>query len=115
MTHLDWIDLLFQHTWWRWAPGDRTWHSVTVHSFNLVEGVVWCVFSVLVFSRHLRFRRSYGEFLYGIAFLSFGVTDFIEANTLASWLIWLKVMNLLALWKLRAHSRTHWYPGNRMY
>lgn len=112
---VDWPDLLFRHTWWSWTDGDRSWHSIAVHAFNLVEGLVWAVFSALVLIRHIRFRRSRAELLYSLAFLTFGVSDFVEAYALTSWLIWIKLVNLIVLWRVRAISIRDWYPGNRLF
>jgi len=115
MPEIDWLDLLFTHTWWSWAGGDRSWHSIAVHVFNLIEGLVWWIFSALVIVRHLRFRKSRAELAYSAAFLAFGVTDFIEAYALTSWLIWIKLVNLVVLWRLRAVSLKKWYPGSRLF
>jgi hypothetical protein len=115
MTDIDWMELLFRHTWWTWTDGDRSWHSIAVHTFNLIEGLAWCVFSVLVLRRHICTRKSRTELLYSLAFLTFGATDFIEAYSLTSWLIWIKLMNLVVLWRLRAMSLRKWHPGSRLY
>lgn len=112
---VDWLDLLFRHTWWSWTDGDRSWHSTAVHAFNLAEGSIWGVFSVLVLVRHVRFRRNRAELLYSLAFLTFGITDIVEAYALTSWLIWIKLANLIVLWKLRATSLRNWYPETRLF
>ena len=44
----DLVDLLLRHTWWSWSDGDRSWHSLFVHGFNLFEGTVWLAFAVIV-------------------------------------------------------------------
>jgi hypothetical protein len=115
MTQRDWMELLLRLTWWSWTDGDRSWHSIAVHVFNFVEGVAWWMFSALVLRRHLRFRKCRAELLYSLAFLSFGVTDFIEAYALTSWLIWIKLVNLIVLWRLRSTSLGEWYPENRLF
>ena len=115
MIDLDLMELLFRHTWWTWTAGDRSWHAIAVHVFNLGEGSVWCVFSALVLHRHVRSRRNLGELLYSLAFLSFGITDFIEAYSLTSWLIWVKLLNLVVLWRLRARSLREWHPESRLF
>ena len=52
---------------------------------------------------------------YAAAFFTFGLTDFREAHTLQSWLIWLKVANLAILLWLRATIIGRYYPSSKLY
>src|SRR6185436_6584091 len=67
------FDILVTRTWWSWVPGDRSWHSLSVHWFNLFEGAAWWSFGTLVFRRFLRNRKSRLEPVYAAAFFAFGV------------------------------------------
>src|SRR5689334_13379304 len=104
-----WVDLLFFRTWWRYRPRETPWVSVPYHAFNLCEGCAWLVFAGLVLGRSLRNRRSPIELWYALAFVTFGLTDFREAYVLDSWLIWVKLANLIVLWRLRATVLARFY------
>jgi flagellar biogenesis protein FliO len=43
------------------------------------------------------------------------ITDFIEAFSLTSWLLWIKLLILIALWRLRKLVRQRWYPTSRLH
>jgi hypothetical protein len=109
------IDALFVHNWWTWRAADDSWTSRAYHWFNLAEGCVWLALAVLVLLRFRRFRRSPLECLYAAAFFTFGLSDFREAWSLDSWLIWLKLVNLVALLWLRQIVLHRWYPASRTY
>lgn len=113
MSHF--LDLLLLRVWWTWDPSDPTWHSRFVHWFNLFEGAAWWTFAALVLRRHFRHRRSPWELAYAAAFLIFGATDFVEASALTSWLLWVKLIALIVLWRLRRTAISRWYPENRVY
>lgn len=115
MPNLPWLDLLFFKTWWRYDPRESPWVFIPYHIFNLFEGCAWVVFAGLVLYRSLRNQRSRLEFWYALAFFTFGLTDFREAYALSSWLIWLKLVNLLALLKLRAAVIRRFYPASKLY
>lgn len=108
-------ELLFVRNWWSWNDQDPSWHSVVVHWFNLFEGCVWCVFAALVYFRYRKHRHSSLELVYAAAFLLFGATDFVEAFSLTSWLMWIKLVTLIALWRLRTIVRRQWYPTSRLH
>jgi hypothetical protein len=108
-------DFLWFRVWWRYPDPTDPWFSIPYHVFNLFEGACWVVFSGLVFRRYLRSRRSRWEILYAVAFLTFGLTDFREAYLLQSWLVWAKLLNLIALIGLRSIAIRRWYPGSRLY
>jgi hypothetical protein len=55
------------------------------------------------------------EVAYAMAFGLFGVTDFIEAWRLTSWLIWAKLVNLMVLLLLRRTVLRRFYPQCRLY
>jgi hypothetical protein len=108
-------DYLLFRTWWAYPPAKPSWYEVPYHAFNLFEGAVWVIFSGLVLIRFLRRRNSTVEVVYAAAFFAFGLTDFREAYTLQSWLIWLKAANLLVLLWLRALVIRRYYPGSKLY
>jgi hypothetical protein len=110
-----WLDILVLRIWWRYDPGDRSWVALGYHLFNLFEGGVWVVFACLVLLRHGRFRHSRLEWGYALAFFTFGLTDFREASALNSWLIWLKLANLILLLWLRAMVIRRFYPESKLF
>ena len=71
--------------------------------------------AVLVIGRFFRFRKSFIEILYALAFLTFGLTDVREAYSLDSWLIWFKLANLVVLFRLRASVMRNLYPESRLF
>jgi hypothetical protein len=109
------LDVLLLKTWWRYDPGDTPWVSVPYHLFNLFEGGVWLVLACLVLGRHMKHRRSPLEWWYALAFFTFGLTDFREAYTLSSWLIWAKLANLILLLWLRTTVIRRFYPESRLF
>jgi hypothetical protein len=110
---LSWQQLLLTHTWWKHNPADPL--SQAYHFFNLAEGLVWLVFAGLVLGRFMRHRKSWHELAYSLAFLSFGITDFVEAYRLTSGLLLIKGVNLgLLLW-LRAIVISRNYPESKIY
>lgn len=109
------LDLLVWRTWWTYPTGRREWFDSPYHFFNLFEGTVWVILSILVLARCVRSRRSLMEVAYALAFFSFGLTDFREAYALNTWLIWVKAANLLALIGLRAVVIKRYYPASRLY
>ncbi len=109
------IEILFATTWWTYDPRGRSLYSIGYHSFNLVEGVAWIVFAVLVLWRFLAHRRSRIELVYAAAFASFGLTDFREAYAMQSWLLWVKLLNLVVLFWLRRIVMRRYYPESTVY
>jgi hypothetical protein len=113
---LPWLaDFLWFRVWWKYPNPTDPWFSIPHHVFNLFEGGCWVIFAGLVLWRFGRFRRSRGEILYAVAFFTFGLTDFREAHVLQSWLVWVKLLNLIALVWLRSIAIRRWYPGSRLY
>lgn len=115
---MDWrtvADILLFRTWWTHRSADTPWVETPYHVFNLFEGTVWFVLSGLVLRRFLIHRHSTIEVAYALAFFTFGLTDFREAYALQSWLIWVKVVNLLLLLWLRALVIKRYYPESRLY
>jgi hypothetical protein len=109
------VDLLWFHRWWQYPqPGDP-WFSIPYHVFNLFEGACWVVIAVLVARRHRMSRRSPWEVVYALAFLTFGLTDFREAYALESWLVWVKLVNLVVLVRLRNLAVRRWYPRSKLF
>ncbi len=109
------LDVLVFRTWWRYRPEDTPWVFGPYHFFNLFEGCVWLVFAALVIRRMMAGARSRIEGGYALAFLIFGLTDFREAYALDSWLIWLKLVNLIVLMRLRSAVLARYYPGSRLF
>lgn len=109
------VDVLLLRTWWSYDPRNGSLHSVLYRNFNLVEGTAWCVFATLVMRRYLHHRRSPLEVWYALAFLLFGMTDFREAWALQSWLLWIKLANLIALCRLRRIVIRKYYPESNTY
>jgi hypothetical protein len=108
-------DLFWFRVWWRYPDRLNPWFSAPYHVFNLFEGACWLVLAGLVLRRYLAFRRSRLEILYALAFFTFGLTDFREAYVLESWLVWVKLGNLVALIWLRAIVIKRWYPESRLF
>lgn len=106
---------LFFHTWFVYPPTRPEWYETLYHSFNLFEGAAWIVLSILVLVRYFHHRRTRLELLYAAAFFTFGLTDFQEAYRLQSWLILVKLINLIALFWLRSWIIRHHYPGSKLY
>jgi hypothetical protein len=109
------LDLLFHHRWWTCSPHSATWIEHVTHGFNILEGAAWTVFAALVLARWARHRRSRVEPAYALAFVTFGLTDFREAYALDSWLIAIKLVNLLALFSARRYVIRNFYPESRLY
>lgn len=110
----DALDILFCHTWWSWTRDRALPYSPAYHWFNLFEGAAWTVCAAIVFGRHLRYRHSLLEVWYALAFLAFGITDFIEAQQQASWLLWIKGVNLAVLVWLRRTVIRRFYPTRKL-
>ncbi|MEM6507376.1 MAG: hypothetical protein AAF711_18220 [Planctomycetota bacterium] len=112
------IDWLWFHTWWE-SPAEGLSSLEKLYRFlNLVEGLVWMNFFVSVLVRRARQpaeQRTLIEFAYAFAFLCFALTDFQETVALTSWLVWAKLINLIALLWLRKRVMTTLYPEARVY
>lgn len=115
MSFRQWLQILFLQEWWRYNPRDTPWVFVPYHLFNLAEGAAWLVFAGLVLRRYATAQNSPWEIVYAAGFVTFGLTDFLEAYALHSWLLWLKLVNLIALLVLRHQVRTRYYPTSRLY
>lgn len=109
------LDILWFHTWWSYAPSETPLHSIPYHFLNLVEAACWLTFAGLVLRRYARHRRSSLELAYALAFFTFGLTDLREAWALQSWLIWLKLLNLVILAWLRRRVMREWHPEAKVY
>ena len=108
------LELVFWHTWWSYIPDSTDWFSLVYHWFNIAECVAWVVFSLLVLIRFWTHRKSRLELWYAAAFVAFAITDFREAWEQSSWLIWLKLVNLILLLWLRRIIMTRHYPAARL-
>lgn len=111
----DLIDILWSHTWWQYESTSDSPYNLPYHWFNIAEGVTWFVFALLVLLRWNRARQSSIEIAYVFAFVMFGVTDLLESQALTSWLIWLKLVNLIALIWIRAIVIRRFYPQSKLY
>ena len=109
------FEIVFVRIWWIYDAEEPLGFSACYHWFNILEGLVWLVFSALVLLRFLRHRQSRIELCYFALFAAFGVSDFVEAWQQSSWLIWLKLINLSGLvWTRERVMRRH-YPEARVY
>ena len=109
------LETVFIRIWWTYDAEEPFGFSTCYHWFNILEGLVWLVFSALVLLRFLRHRQSRIELCYCALFAAFGVSDFVEAWQQSSWLIWLKLINLSGLvWTRERVMRRH-YPEARVY
>ena len=109
------LRVLLLQDWWRYDPNRIEDWARVYRAFNLLEGVVWCIFGLLVIFRFLRYRKSRIELVYGAAFLTFGASDFIEAYVIGTWLVLLKLINLIALFLLRRIVMRRCYPESKTY
>jgi hypothetical protein len=94
-------------------PNDRFSH--VYHWFNIAEGAAWCAIAYLAMRRFVKHRKSRLEIVYAAAFVTFGVSDFVEAHTLTTWLILAKGANLALLFALRRYLLGRYYPGSKTY
>ena len=109
------FEIIFVRSWWTYDVKKPLGFSACYHWFNILEGLVWLVFSALVLLRFLRHRQSRIELCYCALFAAFGVSDFVEAWQQSSWLIWLKLFNLYGLVRTREHVMRRLYPEARVY
>ena len=110
----DTLHLVFTRTWWDYDSA-ADWYAQPYHWLNLVEGSLWMVFAGLVMRRYLRHRQSPLELLYSLLFVTFGLSDYLEAYRLQSWLILFKGANLAALLYFRSLVIRRFYPHSRVY
>lgn len=108
------LELLTTRTWWANDP-QALGYAQPYHAFNLFEGCAWLVLAALVLVRYLRHRKSSLELAYGAAFVTFGLSDFVEAYHVTSWLILAKGVNLVALLYLRHIVLSRFYPESKTY
>ena len=111
----NWLEIMFVRNWWTYDAEEPFGFSACYHWFNILEGLVWMVFTALVFLRYLRQRRSRIELFYSALFAAFGASDFVEAWQQSSWLIWFKLFNLYGLVRSREHVMRRHYPEARVY
>jgi multisubunit Na+/H+ antiporter MnhE subunit len=112
---MTWLRRWLTQYWWRYEPSGLSTFSTIYHWFNLAEGVVWCVIALFVFRRYLKSRKSKVEIVYAIAFVTFGLSDFIESEILTGWLIVSKGINLLLLFVLRGVILKRHYPTSKTF
>lgn len=112
------VDIFWTHTWWAYAGSEDPLHALIYRMINLIEGVFWVGFAGMVLRRRQKQpveRRTSIEIAYALAFLAFGLTDFREAITLQSWLIWVKLVNLIVLLAFRHRVIKTLYPDSKLY
>ena len=74
------------------------------------------MFAVAVIRRYWRSQKSKSlELNYAAAFALFGVSDFIQAYRLTSWLLVWKLVNLVALLVLRRAVIKRLYPESKLF
>lgn len=103
------------HSWWRYSPSEPFGYSHFYHWFNVAEGTAWCVIGALAARRFQKRRKSRWELVYVAAYISFGVTDFVEARALTTWLILFKGANLLLLFYLRSYLLRRHYAESKTF
>lgn len=109
---------LWLHTWWSYAGSEDPLYANIYRGINLVEGLSWFGFAAAVIRRCLRQakeKRGGIEWAYALAFVGFGLTDFREAVALQSWLIWVKLANLILLLWLRKRVMKTRYPESKLF
>ena len=42
------VETVFNKSWWQWNPDDGQWFSLIYHWFNILEGIAWVIFAALV-------------------------------------------------------------------
>ena len=109
------FDILFTHTWWQYNVHSVDLFDTIYHWFNILEGCAWILFALLVLIRFLKNCCSTLELWYCFSFFSFAMTDFYEAFAQTSWLIWLKLINLILLLMIRRKVMTKHYPAAKLY
>ena len=106
---------IFARTWWTYDSAADDWFTHLYHWFNLLEGCIWLGIAILVMVRFLRHRRTSLEVVYALAFCAFALTDFREAWEQSTWLIGIKLLNLILLFRLRQWTMSKHYPAARIY
>lgn len=112
------VDILFTRTWWNYNT-ERDAFSELYHWINLIEGCFWMGFAVLVVRRHFAHEHELNErrieWLYAFAFITFALSDFLEAWQVQSWLILFKGVNLIVLLGIRHVVISRYYPNSKTY
>ncbi len=109
------FETVFVRIWWTYDAEEPFGFSACYHWFNILEGLVWLVFSALVLLRFLRHHRTRIELCYCALFAAFGASDLVEAWQQSSWLIWHKLFNLYGLVRTRELVMRRHYPEARVY
>jgi len=112
------VDILWFHTWWAYAGSEDPLNALIYRSINIVEGLFWVAFAGLVLRRRAKKpieQRTTIELAYALTFFAFGLTDFREAISLQSWLIWVKLANLILLLWVRHRVIKTLYPDSKLY
>jgi hypothetical protein len=112
------MNLLLQwlaQSWWRYSSDEPFGFSEVYHWFNIAEGTAWLLIAGLVFHRFLRRRKSGLEIVYAATFVTFGLSDFVEARALTTGLIFAKGANLVLLLLLRRRLVRRYYPASKTY
>ena len=100
----------FIEPWWVYGETDGAIISEIYHWFNISEGCIWLICSMFVFVRYIKYRNSFMEVFYATAFITFAISDFIEAQQMSFWLAAAKSANLIILIYLRYTLHTRYYP-----
>jgi hypothetical protein len=105
---------LLTKIWWTYDPTESGF-SQAYHWLNLLEAVAWCLIAAWIVGRYARRRRSPLELAYAASFLTFAWSDFREAETLDTWLILFKGVNLVVILSLRRAVLRRFYPETRAF
>lgn len=113
LTKTELTEWLWFRQWWNYSA-DAGWLDEVYHWFNIIEGLAWLVCTSVVARRYFSDPKSRVELLYAFAFLTFAASDFREAWVQQSWLLWLKLLNLIVLFRLRRHVMKQLRPSARL-
>lgn len=89
--------------------------NLAYQALNTIEGIAWIILGVLVIKRSKWLHTTLLEITYALAFIFFGVSDFIEVNSYPLWLAFWKLFNVLILLYLRSIVIRVYYPESRVY
>lgn len=114
----DLVDWLWLHTWWSFDQAEDPLYAWAYRCINLIEALCWLGFAAAVLIRRARqpaAQRGTIELAYALAFFTFALTDVREAVALQSWLVWVKLVNLVVLLVIRRRVMKTLYPQSRLF
>ena len=94
--------------------GAMTTIDYVLVGFNSIEALIWFGCAAYVIRRNARLHQSQQEWLYGVLFVLFGVTDIVETLQVSSPLIWVKLSVLIPLFVVRSRVLKTYEPRPRL-